>query len=53
MVEVMPLVIGALGSVTKEFGTWTKILGISYNVEVMQKTVLLGTARISRKVLGM
>ena len=40
-------------SVTKEFDSWIEKLGIPLNVEVMQKTALLGTARILRKVLEM
>ena len=47
-VEVVPVVIGALGSVTKEFDRWIEKLGITFNVEVVQKTALLGTARILR-----
>ena len=53
MVEVVPVVIGALGRVTKEFDGWIEKLGITNNVGVMQKTALLGTARILRKVLEM
>ena len=53
MVEVVPVVIGALESVTKEFDEWIENLGITNNVGVMQKTALLGTARILRKVLEM
>ena len=53
MVEVVPLVIGALGSVTKEFDGWIKKLQITKNVGVMQKIALLGTARTLRKVLEM
>ena len=52
-VEVVPVVIGALGSVTKEFNKWIGKIGIVYNVGIMQKTALLGTARILRKVLEM
>ena len=46
MVEVVPVVIGALESVTKEFDEWIEKLGITNNVGVMQK-------RILRKVLEM
>ena len=53
MVEVVPVVIGVLGSVTKEFDGWIEKLGITNNVGVMQKTTLLGTRRILRKVLKM
>ena len=49
MVEVAIVVIGALGSVTKGFDRWIEKLGIPLNVGVMQKTALLGTARILRK----
>ena len=40
-VEVVPVVIGALGSVTKEFDRWIEKLGTTFNVGVVQKTVLL------------
>ena len=53
MVEVVPVVIGALGSVTKGFDRWIEKLGIPFNVGVIQKTALLGTARVLRKVLEM
>ena len=52
-VEVVPVVIGDLGSVSTEFDRWMGKLGITCNVGVMQKTTLLGTARILRKVLEM
>ena len=50
MVEVVPVVIGTLGSVTKEFDGWIQKRGITNNVGVVQKTALLGTASILRKV---
>ena len=53
MIEVVPVVIGALGSVTKGFNRWIEKLEILLSVGVMQKTALLGTARILRKVLEM
>ena len=46
-VEVVPVFIGALGCISK--GT----LGIQLNVGMVEKSVLLGTARILRKVLDM
>ena len=52
-VEILPVVIGDLGSVSAEFDRWMGKLGITCNVGVMQKTALLGTARIPRKVLEM
>ena len=45
--------IGALGGVTKGFDRLIEKLGIPLNVGVMQKTALLGIARILRKVLEM
>ena len=53
MVEIVPVVIEALGSVTKEFDGWIEKLRITNNVGVIQKTAFSGTARISRKVLEM
>ena len=50
MVEVIPAVIGALASVTIGFDRWIEKLGTA---GVMQKTALLGSARILRKVLEM
>ena len=50
-VEVVPVVIGALGCVTKGFEKWIEKLEIHSNFGVLQKTALLGTARILRKVL--
>ena len=46
----MPVVIGALGS---EFDGCIVKLRITKNVGVMQKTALLRTARILKKVLEM
>ena len=51
MVEIVSIVAGAFGSVRKEFDRWIEKLGITYNVGVMQKNVLLDTTRILRKVL--
>ena len=53
MVEAVPAVIGALGSVTKELDGCIEKLWITNDVGMMQKTALLGTARILRKVLEM
>ena len=53
MLEVVSVVIEALRSVTKEFDVWIEKLRITNNVRVMQKTALLGIARILRKVWEM
>ena len=50
-VEIFPLVVGALGKVSLEFYRWMGKLGITCNVGVMQKSALLGTAEMLRKVL--
>ena len=50
-VEVVPVVIGALGCVTKGLEKWIEKLEISCNLGVLQKPAFLGTARILRKVL--
>ena len=52
-VEVIPVVIGVLGTVTKQFEKWIQKLDLEITVEMLQKLCLLGTARIIRKVLDM
>ena len=52
-VEVVPVVVGALGCISKGFSGWMGTLGIKLNVGMVQKSVLLGTTRILRKVLDM
>ena len=38
-VEVVPVVVGALGSISKGFGGWMDTLGIKLNVGMVQKSV--------------
>ena len=52
-VEVVPVIVGALGCISKGFSGWMDTLGIKLNVGMVQKSVLLATARILRKVLDM
>ena len=52
-IEVVPVVVGALGYISKGFSGWMDTLGIKLNVRMVQKSVLLGIARILRKVLDM
>ena len=52
-VEVVPAVVGALRCISKGFNGWMDTLGIKLDVEMVQKSVLLGTARILRKILDM
>ena len=51
-VDVIPVVIGALGDVSMKLEKWMKKMEIEVKVELLQKTALLGTARIIRKVLN-
>ena len=52
-VEVVPVVVGALEYISKDFSGWTDTLGIKLNVGMVQKSALLGTATILMKVLDM
>ena len=49
--KIIPLVVGSLGAMPKQFGDRLKHIGITAGTAQVQKTVLLGTARILRKVL--
>ena len=50
-VKIIPLVVGSLGAILKQFGNRLKQIGIIVGTAQVQKRVLLGTARILRKVL--
>ena len=50
-VKIIPLVVRSLGAIPKQFGNRLKQIGITVRTVQVQKTVLLGTARILRKVL--
>ena len=49
-VIVIPIIVGALGTVSKDLENYIEQLGITIWLEHLQKTALLGTARILRKV---
>ena len=49
--KIIPLVVGSLGATHKKFGNILKQIGITAGTAQVQKTVLLGTTRILRKVL--
>ena len=49
--KIIPLVIGCLGAMPKQFGNILKQIGVTVGSTQVQKTVLLGKARILRKVL--
>ena len=44
-VEVIPVVVGALGMITKNLDKWIEKIGIKMKAEHIQKTTILGTAR--------
>ena len=50
-VKIIPLVVGSLGAIPKQFGNRLKQIGITVGTAQVQKTVLLEMARILRKVL--
>ena len=52
-VIVVPVVIGALGAVSVNFKEYMKRIGVNVRLEVIQKTALLGKAKILRKVLSL
>ena len=51
-VVVIPIVVGALGTITIKFGKYIESLAIEIRIEHIQKSALLGTTRIIRKVLS-
>ena len=49
---MVPVVVGAQGTVSKRSDTWLDKLRITIRIGLLQKTALLGTARILRKCVG-
>ena len=49
----MPVVIGALGAVSVNFKKYMKRIGVNVRFKGIQKTALLGTAKIPRKVVSL
>ena len=52
MIAVIPIVVGALVAITAKLEKYIESLGIEIRIEHLQKSALLGTARIIRKVLS-
>ena len=50
-VYIIPIVIGALGTVTKNAAKYLEEIDFKSGLDPLQKACLLGTARIIRKVL--
>ena len=52
-VEVIPIIVGSLGCTSNRFKAWCEKLDLCIDVKDVQKTTLLQSARILRKVLEM
>ena len=52
-VIVVPVLIGALGAVSVNFKEYKIRIGVKVRLAIIQKTALLGTAKILRKVLSL
>ena len=50
---VVPIIIGALGSIPRDIHKFLELLDINHDLNIIQHSVLLGTANILRKVLAM
>ena len=50
--HVIPIVVGALGTMSERFKEFLALLGTQTSVETVQKTAILGSAHILRKVLN-
>ena len=51
-VVVIPIAVGALGTKTTKFEKYIESLGIKIRIEHVQKSALLGTAKIIRRALS-
>jgi hypothetical protein len=49
--EAIPVIIGATGTISKSFRKYMSNIAGNHEVKELQKTALLGTAYILRKVL--
>jgi hypothetical protein len=49
--KVIPVIIGATGTISKSFRKYVSNIPENHEVKELQKTAILGTAHILRKVL--
>ena len=49
--KVIPVIIGAIGTISKSLRTYVSNIPGNHEVKELQKTAILGTAHILRKVL--
>ena len=52
-IKVIPIVVGALGTIPLRLKENLRTIGVDTSIELIQRSVLLGSARILRKVLEM
>ena len=48
---MLPIIIGALETISKDIEKWLAEIGVTCRLESLRRACLLGTARILRKVL--
>ena len=51
--KVIPMVVGALGTIPPRLKENLRTIGVDTSIELIQRFVLLGSARVLRKVLEM
>ena len=51
IIRVIPVIIGATGTISKSFRKYVSDIPGNHDVKELQKTAILGTADILRKVL--
>ena len=51
IIRVIPVIIGATGTISKSFRKYVSDIPGNHDVKELQKTTILGTAHILRKVL--
>ena len=44
--KVIPIIVGALGTVTRNLNSYLKEIGVNVTIQLIQKSALLGSARI-------
>jgi hypothetical protein len=49
--RVIPVIIGAIGTISKSFGIYVSNVPENHDVKELHKTAILGTAHIRQKVL--
>ena len=49
--KVVPIIVGALETVTRNLNSYLKEIEVNVTIQLIQKSALLGSARILRKIL--